>query len=203
MATVYFDNMSRRNATHINFSKNESGGDISLSYGVNIAYRISKNIKFRSGVSKIDLSYSTNNVGFTSAVNSSILKEFPAIITLASPVSGQPTQNLGFIEVPVEVEFLIIDRKINLNLIAGGSTLFLGKNRISLNSSRFTTDLGEANNLTNVNFSTNVGFGIDYTISSHIRLNLEPTFRYQINTFNTPDLHPFHFGVYSGLKFSL
>ncbi|UJH90246.1 hypothetical protein LZ575_15375 [Antarcticibacterium sp. 1MA-6-2] len=102
----------------------------------------------------------------------------------------------------VELEYVIIDKRVGFNLIGGGSTLFLDENMISLNSSNFSTDLGESNNLNQVSFSTNVGVGLDYEISPQFQINLEPIFKYQINTYtNNTDLNPYYFGVYTGFSF--
>ncbi|WP_340154549.1 hypothetical protein [uncultured Winogradskyella sp.] len=44
---------------------------------------------------------------------------------------------------------------------------------------------------------------MDYSLSKQWNLNLEPTFKYQINTFNntTGDFKPFFIGVYTGLSY--
>ena len=178
----------------------------------------------------MDLSYNTRGIAFTAAVNPSALsginyngdvpnyrienrsvRPFSNIsassefnrASLASPVAGYLNQKLGFIEVPLEIEYVIIDKKIGLNIIGGGSTLFLDENMISLNSSNFSTNLGEANYLNSLSFSTNIGIGIDYKISPQFQLNLEPIFKYQINTFNSSagDVKPYYFGIYSGFSF--
>ena len=55
-----------------------------------------------------------------------------------------------------------------MNLIGGVSTLFLGSNEVSVKAGDFKSTLGEANNLSTVSFSTNVGLGFDYKISKKI-----------------------------------
>jgi hypothetical protein len=228
-APLYSDNLGNGNAIDSRFANNESSGEISMSYGVNFAYQLSEKIRIRSGISKVDLSYNTRNIAFTAAVNPSTLAgidyrgEIPKYriennaarpfsninasaefnrSSLASPVTGYLNQRLGFIEVPLEIEYVIIDKKVGLNIIGGGSTLFLDENMISLNSANFSTDIGQGNNLNAVSFSTNIGIGVDYKISPKFQLNLEPIFKYQINTFNTSsNLNPYYFGVYSGFSF--
>src|SRR5690606_11367065 len=160
-APVYFDNMGSGNAIDSRFADNASGGEISMAYGVNFAYQLSNRIKIRSGINKVDLSYNTRDIAFTAAVNPTILSgvDYQAGVpnyrienrstrpfsnisastefnrsTFASPANGYLNQRLGFIEVPVEIEYVIIDKKIGLNIIGGGSTLFLDENMISLNS---------------------------------------------------------------------
>ncbi|RKS55443.1 hypothetical protein BC962_0406 [Gillisia mitskevichiae] len=230
-APVYYDNFGSGTSIDSQFKNNESSGEISIAYGINLAYQISEKIKIRSGISKVDLSYNTKNIAFTAAVNPTALssinysdgnipnyrienrtvRQFSNLTassefnraSLAAPTAGYLNQKLGFIEVPLEIEYVIIDKKIGLNIIGGGSTLFLNNNMISLNSTDFSTNLGKANNLNNVSFTTNLGVGVDYNISPQFQLNLEPIFKYQINTFSntTGNVNPYYFGVYSGFSF--
>ncbi|WP_034920239.1 hypothetical protein [Gillisia sp. CAL575] len=230
-APIYYDNLGSGTSIDSQFKNNASSGEISISYGINLAYQISEKIKIRSGISKVDLSYNTNNIAFTAAVNPTALssinysdgnvpnfrienrtvRQFSNLTasaefnraSLASPTAGYLNQKLGFIEVPLEIEYVIIDKKIGLNIIGGGSTLFLNNNMISLNSSDFSTNLGEANNLNNISFTTNLGVGLDYNISPQFQLNFEPIFKYQLNTFTktTGSVNPYYFGVYSGFSF--
>src|SRR5690606_24149991 len=228
-APLYFDNMGSGNAIDSRFADNASGGEISMAYGVNFAYQLSNRIKIRSGINKVDLSYNTRDIAFTAAVNPTILSgvDYQAGVpnyrienrstrpfsnisastefnrsTFASPANGYLNQRLGFIEVPVEIEYVIIDKKIGLNIIGGGSTLFLDENMISLNSADFSTNIGEANNINSLSFSTNIGLGVDYKISPQFQLNLEPILKYQINTFNSAqDINSYYFGIYSGFSF--
>jgi hypothetical protein len=230
-APIYYDNFGSGTSIDPQFENNASSGEISISYGINLAYQISEKIKIRSGISKVDLSYNTKNIAFTAAVNPTALssinysdgnvpnfrienrtvRQFSNLsasaefnrASLASPTAGYLNQKLGFIEVPLEIEYVIVDKKIGLNIIGGGSTLFLNDNMISLNSTDFSTNLGEANNLNNISFTTNLGVGIDYNISPQFQLNLEPIFKYQLNTFTqtTGNVNPYYFGVYSGFSF--
>ena len=66
-----------------------------------------------------------------------------------------------------------------------------------------TVEMGEANNLNDLNFSTNIGFGLNYKFSPMLQLNLEPMFKYQLNTFTQTagNFQPFSIGVYTGLNF--
>lgn len=228
-APIYYDNLGSGNAIDPRFNNNENSSEVTISYGINFAYQISEKLKIRSGISKVDMSYNTNNIAFIATVNPVALRginyggnvpnyrienttsrrfsnlnassEFNRA-SLASPATGYLNQQIGFIEVPLEIEYVIVDKKIGLNIIGGGSTLFLDKNMISLNSAQFSTNLGEANNLNNLSFTTNIGLGLDYNISERFELNLEPIFKYQLNTFSgAGDVNPYYFGVYSGFSF--
>lgn len=229
-APIFYNVIGSGSSIDPRFVQNENSSEVTMSYGINLAYQISENIRIRSGVNKVDMSYNTNNISFTATVNPSILSgvnygenmpnfridntsvsrfsnvsasaEFNRA-SLASPTSGYLNQKFGFIEVPVEIEFVIIDKKFGLNIIGGGSTLFLDNNMVSLNSANFSTNLGESNSLRDLSFTTNLGVGIDYKITPQLQLNFEPTFKYQISTFNnsTGNLNPYFLGIYSGVSF--
>ncbi|MGA8855097.1 MAG: hypothetical protein WB492_13055, partial [Christiangramia sp.] len=117
-------------------------------------------------------------------------------------VPGEIKQQFGFIEVPLELEYALIDKKFGLNIIGGGSSLFLDNNRVNLISGDNKTELGEASNINSTSFSTNIGLGMDYKLTDKFSISVEPIFKYQLNTFNNVDnVQPINFGVYSGLNF--
>lgn len=116
---------------------------------------------------------------------------------------GVMTQQMGYLEIPVELNYALIDKKFGLNVIGGVSSLFLVDNSVALTSGNLTTEMGDANNLNNLNFSANFGLGVNYKFSRNIHLNIEPVFKYQLNTFSETDgtFNPYALGVYSGLSF--
>jgi len=132
------------------------------------------------------------------------INETSADVSAASPTrDGIMEQQFGYLEIPLELNYALLDSKFGINLIGGISSLFLVDNSISLTSGDLTTEMGEANNINSVNFSTNVGFGVNYKFSPKVQLDIEPVFKYQLNTFSETDgtFNPFSVGVYSGLSF--
>jgi hypothetical protein len=117
--------------------------------------------------------------------------------------SGTINQKMGYIEVPLELSYTVIDKKFGVNIIAGLSTLFLNDNQIELTSDGLTTNLGEANNLNKTHFSSNVGIGLKYRFFQSFEANFEPIFKYQISTFSkdSGDFKPYFFGLYTGVSF--
>src|SRR5690606_12214870 len=140
-AAVYFDNMGSGNMLDEQFANNETGGEITMSYGVNLAYQLSEKIKIRSGISKVDLNYNTQNLTYASVARATSLSGLENAVSPLSFSSGSITQNFGFIEVPLEMEFALIQKKVEVNLIGGASTFFLDKNRVSLDFPSFSSDL--------------------------------------------------------------
>ena len=134
------------------------------------------------------------------ASNPITTQEFSAPANL---LDGRMVQQLGYVEVPVEINYALLDKKFGVNIIGGISSLFLVDNSVSLESQGLVTNLGSANNVNDVNFSTNIGLGVNYKFTQNIQLNVEPVFKYQLNTFTDTagTFRPYTIGVYSGVQF--
>lgn len=204
------------------FNQNSKSSDKSVGFGIGIKYAVSKKMVLRTGINKFDLGFNTNNVTYSSGLNTTALANVSytenAMIEIRNNKDGNPlmsfekdlqktnsgiiNQKMGYYEIPLEVSYAILDRKMGISVIAGVSTLFLDENKISLISPDNTIQLGEANNLNSVNFSTNIGLGFQYKFIKSFQLNLEPMFKYQLNTFNTNSgTKPLIFGLYSGISY--
>ncbi|TXE13042.1 hypothetical protein FUA26_04410 [Seonamhaeicola algicola] len=110
-------------------------------------------------------------------------------------------QSLGYIEVPLEIQYALINKKFGVNVIGGFSSFFLNDNSMySESNTGQRILLGEATNLNKISYSANFGLGLNYKFSETFDLNLEPMFKYQINTFNNTsgNFTPFIIGVYTG-----
>ncbi|MUP45175.1 hypothetical protein E0K83_05385 [Gramella sp. BOM4] len=228
-APVFYTNMGSGSQLSSQFANNSKSSEVSVSYGVKVAYAISDKIKVRTGISKLNVNQKTNDISFSpSAIShgmdnvqlnqenieirnnagagSSFNSDSSSMNSLSSSIytPGAIDQQFGFIEIPLELEYSLIDKKFGLNIIGGASTLFLDDNRVSLVSGNSSTNIGEASNINSTSFSTNIGFGMDYQLNDRFSISLEPIFKYQLNTFNNVDqVQPANFGIYSGINFKL
>ncbi len=212
VAPVYFSSFGEGSPIHSSFASNSKSGNVNLSYGVGVSYDISKRLKVRSGVHKVDYGYDTNDITFSSSLVAStstvitnisytttsrnlvvengnpaeVAQEFAAndIVAQSPSRNGRMVQEFGYVEVPMELNYALLDRKLNIDIIGGFSSLFLVNNSVTLESEGTSTEMGEANNLNDVNFSTNVGLGINYELTDKMKVHLEPMFKYQMNTFS-------------------
>jgi hypothetical protein len=91
---------------------------------------------------------------------------------------------------------------VGFSFVGGFSTFLLSDNEVSYELRGDNTILGEANNINDVSYSANFGFGLDYNFSKNISFNVDPMFKYQISTFNNTSgsFRPYFIGVYSGLN---
>lgn len=113
------------------------------------------------------------------------------------------SQRISYIEIPLEIEYKIIDKRFGLNVITGFSSFFAGENEVVSEIAGRKRVIGEANNINDVSFSTNFGIGIDYKFSDSFKFNLEPTFKYQINAYSetSGNFNPYIIGVYTGFNY--
>jgi long-subunit fatty acid transport protein len=193
------------------------------SYGLGVNYALNKKLKIRTGVSLVNLDYDTNGILYyqNSSINgklTNVTTNVPGSLLMieslsnVTPFFGRPiqksegilNQKLGYIEMPLEISYKVLDKKFGIDFIGGMSTMVLNRNEIYLQSSEFNLKIGEANNLNNVHFSGNLGVGFKYGFMKNFEARIEPVFKYQINTFNNDagNFKPYMFGVYSGINFS-
>jgi hypothetical protein len=227
---VYYSSLSGGSSIDPMFSDNSQSGDVNLSYGVAVDYAINEKLSVRSGLNNVNLSYATGDVQVASAPASFALKNidygstrntvttvfdkgaplpatgntnFGPIIPKATGGNAEISQNLQYYEVPLELKYAVLNKKFGVNVIGGMSTLFLGNNDIVVNDGDFRTVLGEANNLNTISFTSNIGLGFNYQLSTKFRFNIEPMFKYQLNPYtdSSIDFKPYYLGVYSGLSF--
>ena len=228
VAPVYFNSFGDGSTIHSQFINNSKSGKINMSFGVTASYALNNKLSVRTGVSKVNLGYSTNNVailtgtvsGFLNEnlykniafsnsnnsvmflnINQSVSLDFPT--ALPNKIKGEIDQEIGFIEIPFELQYKLLDNKFGMSVIGGVSTLFLNNNELFSLLDGEKTLIGKATNINKTSFSANFGVGMNYNITKKINLNIEPTFKYQLNTFDdtSGDVKPYFIGIYSGIKY--
>jgi hypothetical protein len=225
VAPIYFSSASNGSPISQEFSDNSKDYEKNMSYGVGVNYAFSDKWSVRGGVNKLTLGYNTNDIvyyaGLTDASARSenahfqgrgsqiIIEDNTAANVLSfSDIPGKNAgylnQTMGYIEVPVELSYKILNRKFGIEIIGGMSTMFLNENSLSVVSGDFVTSAGKAENLNDISFTSNIGLGFKYNFWKSFQANIEPKFKYQINTFSENDggFKPYFIGIYSGLSFS-
>ena len=228
-APVYYSSIANGSSIDPMFADNPQKSDITFSYGVQVSYAISEKLSIRSGVNTLDLSYSTGDLDVGAGPVSVALKTIDyggkqTVITvtdrgrLINPSPNDPlanvtpksttgnaelVQSINYFEVPLELQYKLLNKKIGINLIGGFSTLFLNTNEVYVRDGNYREQLGEATNLANTSFTTNIGLGLNYHFSKKFLVAIEPMFKYQINAYSDSSVSykPYYLGVYTGLQF--
>lgn len=224
-APVYYNSFGTGSHISEEFNSNNKSGEINTGYGLKVGYALNEKLSIRSGVSHLKLSFDTDDV----IVYENVLQNPKEIrnISMANDNGSQnmnimsannlllQTTNLGLLdnvglsqrisyyEIPMEIEYALINKKVRLNIIGGFSTFILEDNELVSEVDGFKRKIGEANNINNVSFTSNFGIGFNYNFSKAIQFNLEPTFKYQINAYDNTsgNFNPYIIGLYTGLSY--
>lgn len=233
VAPIYFSSTSNGSPLDSKLSSNAKEYSTNYSYGLGINYALTKKIKIRSGINVFSVGYNTTGISFEQTTKSSRMENInptaqgafiqikPVGVSTATIYSrstnaqaasevfsnkfeGSINQRLGYFEMPFELSYKIIDKKVGIEFIGGMSTLFLNQNEVLLNSSSMNMKIGEASNLNRIHFSGNLGLGLKYSFWKKLDARIEPVFKYQIRTFTNDvgDFKPYVFGVYSGVSYT-
>lgn len=217
-APVYLGSSSNGSPIDSEFNNNPKELKNTTSVGIGIAYEISPKLKIRSGLHQINFDYLTNNVAFYPGLDSRLMSTVnyntqgatiivqDAVANFSSintTLEGSLEQRIGYLEVPLEISYQILDQKFGVQVISGLSTLFLQNNEILVVSDGFSAALGKANNLNTIHFTSNLGLGMHYQFNRSFRATFEPTLKYQINPFSRNDggFRPYFIGLYSGISY--
>lgn len=224
IAPVYFNSLGQGSSIDNQFNNNPKSGNINFSYGIGASYAITKRLSIKTGVNRLKVSYDTENVLAFESANPNIGTPFRNVKLdnntnvmflsannisfgqvpdeFTSTLESQLKQELGFIEIPMELKYNIINKKFGLNLISGFSVLFLDDNNVYSVVNDVETYIGQATNINNTSYSANFGLGLDFEVTEHVNFNIDPMFKYQINTFKdtSGDFRPFVAGIYSGIN---
>ncbi|WP_165824007.1 outer membrane beta-barrel protein [Pseudochryseolinea flava] len=116
------------------------------------------------------------------------------------------TSSLEFISVPVQAGYLVVNKKIGVQVNAGVSTDLFLQNTLSANGDGIeesTQGSGDASPYRTVNFSGLFGTEFSYRLGDHYRLALNPGIRYPLNSIYKSEIgieaSPLTFDV--GVKF--
>lgn len=228
LAPVFYNSLSKGSPIDGQFAGNAKSYDNDLSVGLGVNYAVTSRLEVRSGINTVNLNYATQDVQFFASLegqtknvaarssNANIVVQDqknnvvdPSLLfannASGDKYNGAMLQKTGYVEVPVEMSYALINNKFGIDLIGGVSTLFLNQNNVSVVSEQgLSTSVGQAQNLNNIHFSTNVGVGFKYRFFKAFEAHFEPMFKYQVNTFSRDagNFKPYFIGLYSGVSFS-
>lgn len=215
VAPVFYNSLADGSSLDPQFESNKKEYKTSQSFGVGINYALNKKVKLRTGLNTVSVNYNTNDVQLNTTITGGVRLSLQGssvdlgILNNSGPSTNSVTtgvlnQKMGYIELPLELSYKVLNKRFGIELIGGMSTLFLTQNAISMRLQQERINVGKANNLNDVHFSGNVGLGLKYGILKQLDFRVEPVFKYQINTFNSRDINskPYIFGLYSGIGYS-
>lgn len=150
-----------------------------------------------------DIFLANNNSG-SKVTSANVSESFDPAKAGLSYINSSLLQNFNYVEVPFILRYKFIERTLGMNLVGG-----ISYNQLISNSAYSVSDgvryyIGKTDGLYSVTLSSSLGLGMEYTLSNKLSINLEPTFRYFITPISGQagsSIHPYSFGVLSGLSF--
>jgi hypothetical protein len=179
---------------------NASGSSYSI--GVNLGARISSRWVLQGGINYMTQAsdYVASAIGtadyqnFSAPSANSIMSADKQSAEYASQVVPTAPYNVNnsmqFVSVPVQAGYLLVNRKVGVQLNGGLSTDLFLQNTITPESDRLektTEGSGSNSPYRTVNFSGLVGTELSYRFSRHYRLALNPGLRYPLNSIYKSD----------------
>jgi len=125
------------------------------------------------------------------------------VTSISSSESASFILTYEYYEIPLIVQYKLIDRKLSLSLSGGFSTNFLAGNTTYLKDGSKKEDIdATVEGIKPINYTSVFGVGIEYPLMTQLFVNLNPSFRYSINSLNEAgNVHPYSFGIFTGLKY--
>jgi hypothetical protein len=123
---------------------------------------------------------------------------------VASMKPGNIRQVFRYLELPLMLRYKVIDRKVGLNLTGGVAYGFLVDNMAYTGQGSDLVRIGHTEGVSPHNFSSQLGLGMEYNISSNVSFNFEPVFKYYVTPLSQitgSPYKPYSLGLFSGFFF--
>jgi len=200
---VYYSSMGQT-INHLNVYSNKAIDKVDPKYQKDFenTFTLSNsigNIKFNSMYVFVD------ETNFRIDINSENKYFFDATDPIFSELEAEISQDLEYLEVPLYINYKLIDRKIDLNITGGVGANMLISNNVYLIQGNSKENIGKTDGINTMNYSGTFALGIELPILRNLTFNLQPAVKYYINAIN-PDSdiesHPYSFAVFSGFNYS-
>ena len=107
--------------------------------------------------------------------------------SLNSSSSETIEQTFGTLEIPLHVRYLLNNNKVLFAVSGGVSGNFIVNNKVFLRNGRDKEYIGSTEDIRNFNISTDIGLGMEYPVTSNIRIMIEPGFKYFLQSLSRND----------------
>lgn len=117
---------------------------------------------------------------------------------------GEFSQVFDFIEIPLYLRYILIDSRVDLELLGGVSAGLVVGNNAFMENSYGRQNIGKTQDISTINFSGTVGIGVNYALGKHVSLAVEPRLNYYLNSINkNPGVNyrPYRIGVFTGVYY--
>jgi hypothetical protein len=118
--------------------------------------------------------------------------------------NGSFSQVFQFMEIPLLIRYRLVDAQLGVELISGFNAGIVVGNNAYIDNQYGLQNIGQTQDISPINISGTVGVGVNYALSKHFAVAIEPRFNYYLNSINTSpsvDFRPYRLGFYTGISY--
>lgn len=172
-------------------SSNAYSQGSAYSVGLNVARRVSDHWVVQGGLSYLNqaIGYTSNfatvsagNKAYASVADYATLQQNASTLTLTNPYEINSVNQ--FISVPIQAGYLLVDRKVGLQLNSGLSTDIFMQNTLTDKSGqldKYSEGAGEDSPYRTFSWAALMGTELSYKIGTQYRVSLAPGLRYSMS----------------------
>ncbi len=193
-------NTSNKDFLLVRGAGEESQPEISYSYGANVGFKLSKRIIVQTGIAYRKSNTTISTTGYLQETGSN--NKIPIVASYQYQIEGLSSVNsiaetdlnnqYEFASIPLRAGYILLDKKLNVALMAGISSEFFLGNKI-VDESNFLSSLsnstGEGSPFKSVYFNGSLGTMLGYTIAESYVITFEPSYRFAVNSFTREDFY--------------
>lgn len=158
-----------------------------------------------------DLLKTSTSTGMIQIVTSSLPEEFVDqsirrdSLTDAVYISSDIRQTFTYLELPLLVRYSFLDRRFGLHLTGGLSPGIMTDYKAQFTYEGEQIDLDNEGDFSTMIYNSQVGLGLNYHITRSLSINLDPSFKYSLNSIrkdHSIQYHPYSISVFTGIRYS-
>ncbi len=114
-------------------------------------------------------------------------------------------QNFEYIEVPLLINYKILDKRFGVQLAGGLSPGFMVNNNAYFQVDKQEIMIDRSEEFYTVIYNSVVGLGLNYAVSKKLNFSLSPTFKYSLRSIrkdHSIEYYPYSFSIYTGISYS-
>lgn len=188
----------------------DEGGKPSQNFGVLVRWMGTEKIGIQTGIGMVQSNrfseVEKNNNFFN--INSNIELDNPLETYSAALQNDQKVkfyEENSYIEVPIEVYYVLSNKKFGVASSFGVSLFLLNKNDVYLESENLSKfKIGTSKNSAAQSFVINTKLNLFYNLSKRIQLDVYPEFQFQIMSHkNVSSFYPYYLSLKAGISYKL
>lgn len=208
---------SNKNFLLVRSAGQETKPELAYSYGANIGFKVTNRILLQTGFAYRKANTTTTTTGYIENIDDN--SRIPIVASYQYQLEGLSSvkridevglnNRYEFASIPIRAGYIILNRKLNLTLLAGISSEIFMNNSI-VDDSNFLQEISSndasGSPYNSVYFNGTLGTMLGYSFAKNYSITLEPSYRMAINSFTKDsfylDSYPSSFMLSFGVAYN-